>query len=316
ESEARRYKIYGDSEVDQRATWVSGPKFAYPPALVSRRIAGHAIVRAVIDTLGEVEGMGLQVIDSPDPAFEEPLKQMVFNAQFTPARRKGQLVSSTVTLGFDLHPPPPINPTQLINDARDQLRVRRADSALALTRQALDTTSQATPGERVYGLLVQGVAYHAKQRDSLASISLDAGLAAYHDLTARGVDLAPFLKRLADSIRISRRSTGQPARAASPFGSVATVETVDEQPVLVSHPPIRYAPEMQALRIGGTVVVEATLDTNGRVQPASVKIAQSPNPVFDAEAKRVVTAAVYRPARVRGRTTRVTIRQPITFAAY
>jgi len=43
---------------------------------------------------------------------------------------------------------------------------------------------------------------------------------------------------------------------------------------------------------------------------------QTPNPVFDAESKRVVQAAVYRPARVHGRVARVTIRQPITFVAY
>jgi TonB family protein len=91
---------------------------------------------------------------------------------------------------------------------------------------------------------------------------------------------------------------------------------VDEQPALVSHPPIRYAPEMQKLRIGGTVLVEATIDSAGRVLPATVKIVQSPNPVFDAEAKRVVLGAVYRPARVGGRPARVTIRQPITFVPY
>jgi TonB family protein len=91
---------------------------------------------------------------------------------------------------------------------------------------------------------------------------------------------------------------------------------VDERPALISHPPIRSAAEMPSLRIGGTVLVEATLDTTGRVLPATVRIVQSPNPMFDAEAKRVVVAALYRPARIQGRAARATIRQPITFAAY
>jgi outer membrane biosynthesis protein TonB len=47
-----------------------------------------------------------------------------------------------------------------------------------------------------------------------------------------------------------------------------------------------------------------------------VKVVQTPNPVFDAESKRVVLAASYRPARAHGRATRVTIRQAITFAPY
>jgi TonB family protein len=137
-------------------------------------------------------------------------------------------------------------------------------------------------------------------------------MADYSDLKARGVDLAPVLTRLADSIRIARRRASAAAALAPP----TVIGTADETAVLVSHPPIRYAPEMQKLKIGGTVIVEATLDTTGFVIPTTVRIVQSPNPVFNAEAKRVVLAAVYRPARVRGRPARVTIRQPVTFAPY
>jgi TonB family protein len=240
---------------------------------------------------------------------------MIFAAQFAPARRKGHVVRSSVTLGFDLHPPAPESPTKLITAARDQLRARHADSALSLTRQALDAANQATPGERVYGDLVQGLALQARHQDSLAILAFDSGLAGYRELTARGVDLAPFLKRLADSIRVSRRAQTA-ATAASPFGKPSVAETVDEAPMLISSPPIRYAREMQALRIGGTTIVQATLDTTGQVIASTVKIVQSPNPVFDAESRRVVAGARYRPARVHGRPERVTIRQPITFAPY
>jgi len=315
ESEARRIRVYPDSELDERASWLSGPKLAYPPELLRRRLAGHALVRAVIDTLGEAEGFGLTVLESPDPAFDEPLQQMMLAAQFTPGRRKGQAVRSRVTVGFDLHPPAPENPTRLITAAREQVHARHADSALALTEQALDSLNQPTAGERVYALLVRGTALHQKGRDSLAALAFDAGITGYRELTARGVDLAPFVKRLADSIRFSRRSA-TPAGTPSPFGNPAAVGVVDEQPVLISHPPIRYAPEMQALRVGGTAIVEATLDTTGHAVPATVRVVQSPNPLFDAETKRVVLASVYRPARIHGRATSVTIRQPITFAAY
>lgn len=314
EAEARPFRIYPDSALDQRAAWRSGPQVEYPPELRRRRVTGHALVRAIIDTLGRAEELSLMVLESPDPAFDEPLRRMMLAAQFTPAQRKGHAVRSQVSLGFTLNPPTPENPTRLITGAREQLRLHRPDSALALLDQALDSANTATPGERVYALLVQGTARHLKGQESLATLSFDAGIAGYRDLTASGVELAPFLKRLADSVRISRRAVKQPAD--SPFASPTVVGTVDEQPALLRHPPIRYAPEMQALRIGGTVIVEATLDTTGRILPATVKIMQSPNPVFDAESKRVVLAAVYRPARVHGRAARVTIHQPITFAAY
>jgi len=52
------------------------------------------------------------------------------------------------------------------------------------------------------------------------------------------------------------------------------------------------------------------------VLASSAKVVQSPNPMFDAEAKRVVLAARYRPARINHKAARVTIRQPITFVAY
>ena len=254
------------------------------------------------------------VLESPDPAFDAPLRRMMLAAQFTPAQRQGHVVRSQVSLGFTLNPPARENPTRLITSAREQLRAHRPDSALALTEQALDSANQATAGERVYALLVQGMAWRMKGRDSLAALSLDAGVTGYRELTAQGVDLAPFLKRLADSVRLSRRVLPRPAE--TPFAAPTVVGTVDEPPALITHPAIRYAPEMQALRIGGTVIVEATLDTTGRVLPATVKVVQTPNPVFDSESKRVVQAAVYRPARVHGRAARVTIRQPITFAAY
>ena len=322
ESESRGLRVYSANEVDERATWQSGRSLTYPPALRRRRVAGQALLTAVVDTTGHVEGQSIRVLDVPDSGFIQPLRDMLLAATFTPGRVKGKVVRSTIDLNFTLTPPPPKSATMLVGGARDQLRAGHADSALALTEEALDSANGATPGERVYALLVRGLALHAKQRDSLAAVSFDDGLAGYRDLTARGVDLAPFLKRLADSIRINRRAASQtaikppPAPPAPPFGTPAAVGAVDEQPALLSHPPIRYAPEMQALRVGGTVIVEATLDTTGRVLLATVKIVQSPNPVFDVEAKRVVLAALYRPARVNGRAARVTIRQPITFAAY
>ena len=318
ESELRGYRVYAPGELDEQADWRSGPPLAYPADLRRRHVGGQAVVIAVIDTLGRVEAESFRVLDTPDSGFVEPLRRMMLAASFTPGRAKGQLVRSRVDLQFTLTPPPPRSPTALVGAARDQLRAHRADSALALTVEALDSSNNATPGERVYAELVQGLAYRATKQDGLAEQAFTAGLAGYRDLTAQGVDLAPFLKRLADSIRISRRGSTPPPPAArtSPFGTVTVVGVADEAPALLSHPDIRYAPEMQALRIGGTVIVEATLDTTGHVLPATVKVVQTPNPAFDAEAKRVVVAAMYRPARVNRKAAKVTIRQPITFAAY
>lgn len=311
ENEVRARLPFSSSSLDEQPVRQSGPAVVYPRQL--RHVAGRAVIRAIVDTLGRVDERSIEVIEVPDSGFIAALKQMMAAQIFTPGRRQGRPVRSTVALSIILSPPPRENPTRLVRAAQEQLRARRPDSALTLIDEALDTTTHASEAERVYARLIQGLALRATGRDSVAETSFEAGLAGYRELTTRGIDLAPFLKRLADSIRISRRTA---AAAAKPLGRPTALEPVDQQPALVSHPPIRYAPEMQALRIGGTVIVEAALDTTGRVAPSTIKILQSPNPVFDPEARRVVAAAIYRPARVQGRATRVTIRQPITFAAY
>jgi TonB family protein len=73
---------------------------------------------------------------------------------------------------------------------------------------------------------------------------------------------------------------------------------------------------MQALRVDGTVLVEAALDATGHVEPGSAKIVQSPNHAFDEEALRVVRGSVYRPASSKGRVVRAVIRQAIAFVNY
>ena len=212
ENEARPFRIYRATELDVPAVWRSGPKLAYPPDLLQRRVAGHALIRAVVDTLGRIEDRSFVVLEAPDSAFNAPLRQMVVAAQFTPGRVKGRVVRSQIDLGFSLYPPAPANPTKLVTMAREQLRIGHGDSALALTNAALDSANEPSAGERVYGLLVQGLAWHEKKRDDRAVASWDAGLAGYHHLTRRGIDLAPFLTRLADSIQLARRLMPSPNR--------------------------------------------------------------------------------------------------------
>src|SRR5206468_12224334 len=130
-------------------------------------------------------------------------------------------------------------------------------------------------GERLYALLVRGVAASRTGRDSAGRADLAEGLALYQTLTARGVDLAPFLRRFADSVRLSGRGAKPPGATMS---APIAVGAVEEQPVLVSHPPIRCPPEMQSLRVEGTVLVGAARDLTGHAGLGSGKIVQRPNP--------------------------------------
>ncbi len=309
----RRGVFYVSGRVDESPRRLSGPPVDYPHSLLRRHVQGLVQVAAIIDTTGRAEPASLEVLSTPDSGLIEPVKQMMLSSQFSAGRLKGAAVRVMVQLAVEVRPPR-LSAPELVGTARRQLGAGRPDSALALLEIALDSElTHPTDGDRAYGLLVRGIAASRAGRDSAARGDLGDGLALYQSLIVRGVDLAPFLRRLADSVRLNRRRV-KPPSAAMP--APTTVGAVDEQPALISHPQIRYPPEMQALRVDGTVLVEAALDASGHVETGSAKVVQSPNHAFDEEALRVVRGSVYRPARSNGRPVRAVIRQAITFVNY
>jgi TonB family protein len=88
---------------------------------------------------------------------------------------------------------------------------------------------------------------------------------------------------------------------------------VDERPEVLSGPQLQYPDLLREASIQGRVLVQAIIDTTGRVEPQSVKVIQSPNPGFDQPAKNYVLRALFRPARLHGRAVRVLINLPIDF---
>jgi TonB family protein len=88
---------------------------------------------------------------------------------------------------------------------------------------------------------------------------------------------------------------------------------IDQHPEFVSSPPLLYPSAMRQAHIEGRVVIRAIIDTTGRIEPASVKIVETPNPGFDQSVRFFVLHAFYRPARVHGRAVRVLVNIPIDF---
>jgi len=309
----RRGGFYVAGDVDESPRRLSGPPVDYPRGLLRRHVQGVVHIAAIIDTTGRAEPASLEILSTPDSGLIEPVKQMMQRSQFSTGRHKGTAVRVMVQLAVDVRPPH-LSAAELVGTARRELGAGRPDSARTLLEIALDSALvHPTEAERSYALLVRGIAASRAGRDSAGRADLESGLALYQNLTARGLDLAPFVRRLADSVRLSRRAAKAPG-ATMPAPTV--VGAVDEQPALASHPPIRYPPEMQALRVDGTVLVEAALDASGHVDRGSAKIVHSPNHAFDDEALRVVRGSVYRPARSKGRAVRAVIRQAITFVNY
>ena len=107
---------------------------------------------------------------------------------------------------------------------------------------------------------------------------------------------------------------GGSASGIVPTGDVFSVDVVQEKPERLAGPPAIYPPLLQQAGIEGLVMVQAIIDTMGRVEPNSIKITQSANPGFNESAKTVVLKSLFRPARVYGKAVRVLIQIPILYS--
>jgi TonB family protein len=306
----RRTAVFSTNDLEVQPARLSGPAVVYPPGAWRRQAAGRALVEGVLDTTGRYEPDRFEVLEVPDSELVAPVRDAMLASAFSPGRYKGSAVRTRLRLGIMLRPGPPPNPTHLVTQARAQLAAGRADSALALVDFALDPHVNAAPGARAYAQLVRGVALARLGRDTASAGAIDAGLEGVARLRRQGVDLAPVLRRLADSLRAPRRAEAARARAGAP----TALDAVDQAPVLISTPSVAYPAALVSLGVGGTVVVEVAIDSTGRPVRQTARVVQSPNPALNAPALELVSGSTYRPAARAGRTLRVTIRQPVTFS--
>ncbi|MFI5279593.1 MAG: energy transducer TonB [Gemmatimonadales bacterium] len=104
-----------------------------------------------------------------------------------------------------------------------------------------------------------------------------------------------------------------PGTRPMPGGLPLESRVVDEPPEMLSHPEPRYPEILRQAGIEGNVLVEAVIDTTGRVEAGSLRIISAAHPLFASEAEQVVLASRYRPGRTSGRAVRVRVRVPISF---
>lgn len=107
---------------------------------------------------------------------------------------------------------------------------------------------------------------------------------------------------------------GGMANGATPTDSqVYTAAGVEEAPALLSPPPA-YPELLRRAGIQGRVLLQAIVDTTGRLEPGSLKILKSPSSGFDVATKRWALEARFRPARLQGRAVRVLVNLPSDFS--
>jgi hypothetical protein len=89
---------------------------------------------------------------------------------------------------------------------------------------------------------------------------------------------------------------------------------VDEQPLLLAAPPPTYPARLRDAGITGRVLLQAVIDTTGRVEPGSVKVLRTPNVGFEIPSRQWILKALFRPARLGGRLVRVLVNLPLDFS--
>jgi protein TonB len=101
-----------------------------------------------------------------------------------------------------------------------------------------------------------------------------------------------------------------PGGAALPLDA----RVVEDPPVLLAHPAVRYPEVLRQAGIEGEVMIEAVLDTLGRVETGSARVVRGAHALMDAEAMSVVGGSRYRPGRMGSHAVRVRIQVPVRFA--
>ena len=96
-------------------------------------------------------------------------------------------------------------------------------------------------------------------------------------------------------------------------GDVYSEADVEVRPHLMSGPPLAYPAPMLLSRISGRVIIEAVIDTTGRVEDGTVRVLESSDARFNEAAKDYVRAARFTPGRLAGSTVRVRFEMSVEF---
>jgi len=96
-------QVFMESVVEERPEILSGPPIQYPDVLRQAGVTGRVVVQAIIDPTGRAEPASVQVVQSPNPGFDQSAKDYVLGAQFRPARVHGRAVRVLVNLPIDFN---------------------------------------------------------------------------------------------------------------------------------------------------------------------------------------------------------------------
>jgi len=97
-------ETYLEAQVDDPPELISAGPRRYPPVLERAGIGGTVTAEFVIDTTGHPEPNEFRIINTTNPAFNEPAKEMIMKSVFRPGRVRGQAVRVRVHQRVSFNP--------------------------------------------------------------------------------------------------------------------------------------------------------------------------------------------------------------------
>jgi TonB family protein len=119
--------------------------------------------------------------------------------------------------------------------------------------------------------------------------------------------------QVAIDVPVEFSHAAQPPVTLHIAGDVYGEDDVQERPHLTAASPVTYPAPLLLGRVSGHVVVEAVIDTTGRVEEGSIRVVESTDARFNEAARSYARGARFAPGRVAGRAVRVRFQIPVDF---
>jgi protein TonB len=94
-------EVYLEAIVEEKPSVLAAPQPPYPELLRQAGVQGRVLIRAIIDTSGRAEPGSVQIVQSPNPGFDQPSRAWMQRALFRPARVHGRAVRVLVEVPLD-----------------------------------------------------------------------------------------------------------------------------------------------------------------------------------------------------------------------
>lgn len=322
--------VYEARRLSDLPVVIALPPFHYPAGLGPHPPHGHAVVRVVVDTFGRVEPASVIVIQTPDSVLDGSVREFATHVLFRPGRARGHRVRVLVDLPIEVESPSGPSAPVSLDAVQEKPELRSVDRPRYPPQQVrsglegvvevegvLDTTGRFEDST----LRVRASPGPEFSAEALRALRT----ARYRPARLNGRAVRVYIRQpinfaLPAGQCRRRNPTPQPLPQLADFGplpeGVRLVSAVDTQPVMVSHPGVRYPLRKAEGGEEATVLVAVIVDTSGAAEESSVHAVGTPDSAFAREAVRVVRAARFSPGFLGGARVPTAMVVPVDFSIH